>query len=355
MEPSQRLPWILITLVCVLFSLFHRVVFTQEIGPTTFWRPVRSLELEPSPPTFPLPEEGTFFVNRNHVGYLEGNGGVAFYQPFEGFLSGGPDQLVASDPTRNQVLWIGRRGTRQFIASESLFVLGDMRFSVDETGLTLRAWDEGGTVIWSRTRASPFTCFSQATDLIGTGDASGLVELLDRQGRLVSTFRPGGSRYEVIYQIAVSPSGRRVAVLSGLEPKRLVILEKGLEDFKPIQHERVEDNRRFSTELRWLDEDHFLFSDRDGQRIQVRQVLSEWNIRLDIVGDVVDAELIHDTNELLLAVFHQGRLSWFVLTKQGRVKFRSSTPTELPWTERFGNRFYFLRERSLKSFERDYR
>ncbi len=355
MEQTNKVPRGLILAVCILFSLIHRLLIADRLGPTTFWRPVTSTELSSVPPVFPLNAEGCFFNNGEYVGYLSSAGKVEWYERFSGYISGTEKEVIISDSANRKIKQLQTGGVIDYEWPSPVFVSGNWKISPMESYLGLQILDDKGTMLWSRTRSSPLTCFSQSADLLAAGDASGLVEIYDRQGKVVSSFRPGGSRYEVIYQVALSPSGRRVLVLSGLEPKRLVILEKGLEDYKPIQHERVEDNRRFSTELRWLDEEHYLFSDRDGQRFQVRRVLSEWSIVKEAMGDVAHAELLGDVPEILLALYHQGRLTWHIFTQQGLSRVLIPSPTQLPWAARFGDRFFFIRDGALKVFERSLR
>lgn len=355
MEQTKKVNRGLILALCILFSLVHRFLIVEELKPTEFWRSVSADELTSVVPSRPLSEGGRFFVNGDFVGYLSPAGVVEWYERFGGFISGSDNEVLVSDASNQKTTWLHVGGRVSWNTSSPVFVSGRWKISPDETYQSFRVLDDTGAELWSRIRSSPLTCFSQAKDLLATGDTSGLVEIYDRTGRVVSSFRPGGSRYEVIYQIALSPSGQRVLVLSGLEPKRLVVLEKGLEDYKPIQHERVEDNRRFSTELRWLDEEHFLFSDRDGKRLQVRRILSDWNILQEVEGEVVHAEILSPSSELLLAVHQRQRVNWHILTQQGLLRAYISAPSSLPWSTRFGERFFVIRDGILKVFERSRR
>jgi len=351
-EQSNKIPWGLITIATILFAFFHRFLVADVLAPTGSWQAKKSQTLEPTPGSFPLEENGVFFVNNGNVGYLTEDGRLTYYNAHEGILSGTDSEILVSNPTKKTQEWISRNQKIQLNSSDQIMVAGQLKLVLQEDYLGFKVVSLDGKTNWTRVRSAPITSLSQNSQLLAVGDAAGLVEIYDNLGNIISTFRPGGSRYEVIYQVAVSPNGQRVLVLSGLEPKRLIVLEKGVDDYKPIQHERVEDQRRFSTELRWLNDEHFLFSDLDGQRLQLRKILSDWKILVDAKGEVLLAEQLENLNEVLIALYYQESLNFFIFTYQGENKVFVSTLASVPWFVRFQDRFYFIRDGQLKSFVR---
>jgi hypothetical protein len=122
-----------------------------------------------------------------------------------------------------------------FFASGRRFVMGTAQDSVSEL-------DASGNRAWSYQFSSIVTAFGASPSLVVFGLMDGNLIGLDRAGKEVMHFSSGGSSIPGIYGVAVSPDGKLVAAVAGLEKQRLVVLEKRYSAYRVTWH-------------RWLDSD----------------------------------------------------------------------------------------------------
>jgi hypothetical protein len=106
-----------------------------------------------------------------------------------------------------------------------------MMFAPDLLGLGEYAMD--GTLRWDRELGSLITCFAVFPDSADAGPSrcavgtlDGMVRIIGRDGADLFSVESKGSRIAGSYGCAVSSDGRLVAVFLGLEPQRLVVLDR---------------------------------------------------------------------------------------------------------------------------------
>ncbi|HUW42541.1 MAG TPA: hypothetical protein VMV90_16165 [Rectinemataceae bacterium] len=122
-----------------------------------------------------------------------------------------------------------------FFAAGRRFVMGPAQDSVAEL-------DSSGHRAWTYEFPSIVTAFGASPSLAVFGLMDGNLVGLDRTGKEVMHFSSGGSNIPGIYGVAVSPDGKLVAAVAGLEKQRLVVLEKRYSAYRVTWH-------------RWLDSD----------------------------------------------------------------------------------------------------
>lgn len=135
-----------------------------------------------------------------------------------------------------------RDGTRLFAASVRgypffsdgrIFMVGPEQNYVVEL-------DRAGNEKWRRDFPSVVTCADAAAGLAVFGMLDGSFELVDERGTRVFGFEPGGSRLAVIASARLSPDGKRIAVVSGIDPQRFVLFERSGSAYKVAHHEYID-------------------------------------------------------------------------------------------------------------------
>lgn len=339
-------------LICIFLGFLYRIVFPKTLHQTVSWQPASVTALEITPGSFPLPEGGVFLSSRTWVGYLTREGVLAHGEAYSARLSGDEKELLILDPSSKRLVWLSPRARVSMETREEPFLWKGYWLLVSSDRLTFSRLETDLTPSWSRVLPAPMTTLDASNKLLAVGDVSGNVFLLSPEGKEEGHFRPGGSRFEVIYQLAVHPESERILILAGLEPKRLIVLEKGNDGYFPLQHERVEDNRRFSTPLHWIDADRFLFTDKEGERLQIRRVRSDWRLLVDIRGEPVFVDWVEGEDTCHVASLFQEELTWLWLDRDGKVLTKLTMRADQPWAHRFGKDFYFLRDEKLVRFSR---
>jgi hypothetical protein len=163
-------------------------------------------------------------------------------------------------------------GERAFVTGADrgypLFLDGRL-FLIGKDMDTLISLDGEGKVLWSHDFAAPLTCIDGAAGLILTGSLDGVVEILDRQGKRIFFFEPGGSRLSVILGCIFSRDGNRMGIISGIDDQRFLLLERYGDpaggEFRVIYHEFLEDGFRRPVYISFIDGDsRVVFERREG-------------------------------------------------------------------------------------------
>ncbi|MDR1108121.1 MAG: WD40 repeat domain-containing protein [Spirochaetaceae bacterium] len=196
--------------------------------------------------------EGHFVLNRVKQGYVSlAKDKWAEYQAV-------PESLEIRNPQHDRIITIeNSQGYPHFL---------DGRIFMINPEQTSFSWvDESGTPQWTHDFAAPLTSMDAAAGLVVTGTLDGTVELLDSGGRLVfPPYEPGGSRYSVILACRVSRDGSKLAIISGIDPQRFLLLERFADSYKVIYHEFLPEGFRREVHLAFVDNDRRVVFERQG-------------------------------------------------------------------------------------------
>ena len=127
----------------------------------------------------------------------------------------------------------------------------------------LREIDGDGRILWEYYMPSVITCLDNKNGITAAGLLNGDIVLLDGGGELVDTLSPGGSRVDIIYGISLSRTGDRLAVVSGLDPQRFILIEKKENGYRPVYHENLTQSFRRPLSLVFDDSSHLII---EGER-----------------------------------------------------------------------------------------
>ncbi|MDR1787710.1 MAG: WD40 repeat domain-containing protein [Treponema sp.] len=164
------------------------------------------------------------------LGYI-GSGGVFTYNAaqkgqasisadYRAEYDAQPESIDVFDPYGEPAMRITRPEGYPFFAGGRVFIIGKNQNDVS-------LLDSAGKREWTYTFSSPLTCADGANGYLLTGSLDGVAELLDAQGRAAMLpFEPGGSRLAVIVGCALSHDASRIALISGLEDQRFLLIDR---------------------------------------------------------------------------------------------------------------------------------
>jgi hypothetical protein len=262
---KKRKYWIIVVfLLFILYAFIAGQPIPVETILTSQW--LSSLEsdypeFEDTGPLIPFELAGRF-------GYVDFQGHFVLNRVKEGYVSLSkdrwaeyqalPESIEVRNPLSSRITTIqNSRGYPQFL-DDRVFII-----HYEQTSLSLV--DESGTIQWTHDFAAPLTYMDAAAGLIVTGTLDGTVELLDGNGRLVfPPFEPGGSRYSVILGCRISRDGSKLAIVSGLDPQRFLLLERFGDSYKVIYHEFLPQGFRREVHLSFIDNDNRVVFERNG-------------------------------------------------------------------------------------------
>jgi hypothetical protein len=286
---------------------------------------------------------GRFIVNRAAEGY------VSQSQRYWAEYGGEAETFEVRNPqsSSNDVLFTVENGMGYpLFLDDRIFIVGR-----DQNSLT--ALDDGGSVLWTYDFAATLTCIDAAASLILTGSLDGTVELLDANGARIFFFEPGGSRRAVISGCAMSADGSRLAIISGVDDQRFLLLERFGErgDYKVIYHEFLEDGFRRPVFVSFTDGDTRIVFERSGG-IGVYTINARGSLNIPLEGDVVSMD-DRGSDGLFFLITSQSAFQKRLVV----VRFPGSVVMEAPFRSahvffhREGPRFYVGGGNVMAAFE----
>lgn len=210
------------------------------------------------------------FTLGNQFGFVGWNGHFSINQTKEANVSlsperwaeyeAEPENITVFDSDGETLSVIERPNGYPFFLDNRTFIINSEQNAVSEI-------DNAGAELWTYEFASPLTCVDSAAGLVLTGSLDGVVAVLDNAGKRVFAFEPGGSRYSVILGCAISRDGSRIALISGLDDQRFLLLERfgsGGGEYKVVYHEFLGDGFRRPVHITFVEGDRWIAFERDG-------------------------------------------------------------------------------------------
>jgi hypothetical protein len=144
---------------------------------------------------------------------------------------------------REGILTLGAKRTDLSVVLDTdltPLIFHDRIFLCDLYSGYLREIDSLGNTKWEFTFPSMITALDCRNDLVLVGLLNGDIALLNSSGKSLLDWSAGGSRVSIIYGVALSPEGRKIALVSGLDPQRFILLEEKENGYRPVFHENLD-------------------------------------------------------------------------------------------------------------------
>jgi hypothetical protein len=205
-----------------------------------------------------------------HFGYVDRDGNFTINQIQKANVSLSRE-LWAEYESQPEHITIYSNDGETFTAIENPrgypFFLDGRIFLVNSDQNAISEVDASGMVSWVYEFASPLTCVDSASGLLIAGTLDGVVGVLDNKGRQVFSFEPGGSMRSIILGCAISRDGSRIAIISGIDAQRFLILERfgtNIGDYKVVYHEFLDGGFRRQVYISFIEHDHWVVFERTG-------------------------------------------------------------------------------------------
>ena len=241
-------------------------------------------------------------------GYLDHNGKFTINKARENYLSMSenywaeyeaiPASIQVINPLNEAVLSINNPRGYPIFLDNRIFLVGDEQNSIT-------ALDSSGNEIWTCHFPAPITCIDAAGGNVLVGTLDGVVELINSAGRQVFVpFEPGGSRLSIIMGCAMSHDASRLAVISGIDNQRFLLLERAGDTYRVIHHEFLTSGFRRPVHISFVDNDSKVAFEREGG-LGIYDIGSRTSINLALEGKI---EMMDNSgvNEFIFLVTSQG-------------------------------------------------
>jgi hypothetical protein len=138
-----------------------------------------------------------------------------------------PDSVRILDPD-------GRLRSRIAVRAYPISRNGHLYLYDGSAGRLNRIDPSNGRVMWTKEYLASVTVLDGRQDRTLVGLLDGRIEVISEDGDVELEYRPGGSRVEAVYGGALSESGSSVALITGLDPQRFILMEEKKNGFRPI-------------------------------------------------------------------------------------------------------------------------
>jgi len=189
------------------------------------------------------------------------------------------------------------------------------------------------------------------------GLLDGTVEVLNNEGKRVFSFVPGGSRRSVIYGCAISRDGSRIAIVSGIDLQRFLLLERhgteqaGNIDYRVIFHEFLEEGFRRAVHVSFIDNDSRVVFERQGG-LGIYEIRSRTSLRIPLQGEIISVDGFGSDRLLFLITSEENSQKRLVVIRlPGTIVISAPFKSENSFLGRQGSIVYIGGNMTLAAFE----
>jgi hypothetical protein len=284
-------------------------------------------------------EDGRFAINHIRSGYVSiAANNWAEYESL-------PSAISVMNTQNELVMNIEQARGYPLFLDNRVFIVGNEQNSITELG-------GGGEELWTYDFPAPITCVDASNGYLLAGTLDGAVLLLDSSGIPAFTpFEPGGSRLSVIVGCAISRDASRLAIVSGIDNQRFLLMEYAGDTYRVVYHEFLGEGFRRPVHISFADNDSKVAFEREGG-LGIYDISSRSSIRVALDGEIAILDN-SGGDKFLFAITSQGpsqkrfiaiRYPSFIVTD---APFKSDTA----FFARRGNTLYIGGDLSMASLE----
>jgi hypothetical protein len=258
-----------------------------------------------------------------------------------------PERVAINDASGEAVFIIENPRGYPFFLDGRTFLVNSEQNAISEV-------DSSGSPAWTYEFASPLTCVDAASGLVLAGSLDGVVGVLDSTGKQMFSFEPGGSRYSIILGCAISRDGSKLALVSGIDNQRFLLLERfgaSVNDYKVVYHEFLDGDFRRPVHISFIDEDRWIVFERHGG-LGLFELGSWQSGKVELNGDLCAIDQA-DSQGLLFAVVARspGLKELIGIRLPGRLVMEAPFRSEEVFLGRYGSRLFVGGKQALVAFD----
>jgi len=315
-------------LIGLILITVYNFLFPRPSGKELIISPDHLTVLKPVPaPADPSFVPALAVVSGNKAGYLDE------HHELQAFFSSGMmavDQswiAVSGDNGLSLMEPGGRLIARIPDSAYPVARNGNLFLYRNNTGVLSKIDPSNGRILWRREYISEITVLDGCPGKTLVGLLDGRVELIGDTGEILLEYRPGGSRIEAVYGGTLSSDGSRIALISGLDPQRFILLEERKNGYRPVTHHDTGTDFRRSVAMQFVRNDNRVLYENNGF-IDAVNLNGYTVIPLDFSERLVNGIDNPVDHTLLLFGRSSGRASMKILSRYDLSMFESRLPVE---------------------------
>ncbi|WP_147644919.1 hypothetical protein [Treponema pectinovorum] len=139
------------------------------------------------------------------------------------------------------------------------FFQGEKKYLMLPGGNSFAFLDDRGKLIWQFENYVPITAFATSKSATAAGYADGSIITFNDDGKIESSFSPGGSEYPAVLGIAVSDDAKLTAAITGQEKQRFVLAKKEGTLTKILFHEFLETQTKRQVLIKFSEDSNYCY------------------------------------------------------------------------------------------------
>jgi len=295
------------------------------------------------------------FILGDRFGYVKDNGFFSINQIQNAYISiseniwteyeAHPSSIQILNPHNELVLVINDPDGYPLFLDNRIFTIGSEQNSITAIG-------PAGQALWTFDFPSPITCIDAANGYILAGTLDGVIILLNSQGLPVfPPFEPHGSRLSVILGCALSRDASRLAIISGIDNQRFLLLERTGDTYRVIYHEFLDTGFRRPVHINFVNNDAKVVFEREGG-LGIYAINSRSSTRVNLQGEIVSLDSSGE-GRFLFVITSQGpnEKRFITIRFPGLVVNQAPFNSENVFLARRGNRLFIGGDETMASFE----
>jgi hypothetical protein len=230
------------------------------------------------------------------------------------------------------------------------FFLDKKVFLMHREQNTISRLDDAGKPLWKYDFAAPLTCVDAASDILVAGLLDGTIEIIGGDGRRRDVSKPSGSRLAAIYGCAVSQNGGKIAVISGRDDQRFLLIELVGGIWRITYHEFLGDGFNRPVRVTFINGERFVAFEREGG-VGVYDTARRVSVTAPVAGRILSIDSDGSGGLIfVLAAEKEERKKIIVLDNSARVLISAPFQSAGGFLDRRGNELYLGGGRVLAAF-----
>jgi hypothetical protein len=226
-----------------------------------------------------ISRDGYFSINKTKKAY------ISLSNYFWAEYGEQTNSITVKNPLGETVFNIENGYGYPFFLDSRTFIIHSEQNSVSQ--LETIQDDPSGAVkfTWTYDFASPLSCVDAAAGFFLAGTLDGTIELIDSAGQRIYFSEPSGSRIAAIFGCALSKDGKKIAVVSGLDKQRFILIEQSGAAWRITFHEFLDDGLRRNVYVRFVDNDSKVVFERESG-LELYDIKSRTSYKIALDGEV---------------------------------------------------------------------
>jgi len=293
------------------------------------------------------------FLTEEYFGYTDLTGENLLVLPLkEGVALGGKtycsydrlgENLVIREPGQAMLKPLRVSGYPHF-AGGYYFVI-----SHDMTGISV-VNAEGDTLFSSRF-TSLITSLGCGEDLVGLGLLNGEARLFNFRGESIEVLKPGGSRIEAVYGLAVSGKGNFVALTHGIDPQVITLYRSQSGTFRRVKSFTLREALRSQVVMGFSRDELLLFSESLGGFELIRTFEPYTRRGLSVDGSLVDYLFSDDGKQLFVLTRMENTSLLHSFSPEGSLIVREEFQGKATWLREEGHALFLGIDNTLTKID----